>query len=140
VVCLPGWSAFSIAIGTLLASADFPSYQKLAGKFLFSLFLDWELRSILSMVAFSMLVVFGCPGLMFGFVCVEGKSFEFFGGGEGAFPFRVTKFNRRKRFSVTLSLEEFRPLTVEWVRFCSSKGDSLWMKTLNGTRGVGHSS
>ena len=52
-------------------------------------------------------MVSGSPSLMFGFVCVEGKIFEFFGVDGGVFPFRVTEFDRRKRFFVKLSLEEF---------------------------------
>ena len=54
-------------------------------------------------------------------VCAEGKTFEFSGGDEGVFPFRVTEFSRRKNFFVMLSLEEVVSLAVEWVRFCSSK-------------------
>jgi len=66
---------------------------------------------------------------MFGSVCVEGKKFQFSGGGGGAFPFRLTKLSRRKRFFVSLCLEELRWLSVEWVRFCTSKGDPIWVKT-----------
>ena len=52
-------------------------------------------------------MVSGSPSLMFGFVSVEGKIFEFTRGDGGVFPLRVTDFNRRKKFFVTLSLEEF---------------------------------
>ena len=40
--------------------------------------------------------------MMFGFLSLERKTFEVFGGGGGAFPFgvRVTKFSRWKRFFV----------------------------------------
>jgi len=73
-------------------------------------------------------VVSGSSGLMIGSICVKGKTFELSGGG-GVFPFIVIEFSGRKRFYVTLSLEEFCWLSVEWVRFCSSKRDPLWVKT-----------
>ena len=66
--------------------------------------------------------------LMGGSVCVEGKTFVAAKGG-GAFPFRITEFSRRRRFSVLLNIEEFRWLAVELVRFCSSKGDPFWVRT-----------
>ena len=37
-------------------------------------------------------------GLLFGSVCVEGKTFEFSGGAGGVFPFRMSEFSRRRRF------------------------------------------
>ena len=80
-------------------------------------------------------MVSGSPSLMFGFVCVEGKIFEFSGVDGGVFPFRVTEFNRRKRFFVKLSLEEFPQWAVKWVRFCYSKGDRLWVKTFRWKKG-----
>ena len=66
---------------------------------------------------------------MFGYVSIEGKIFEFFGGGGGAFPFRVTKFSGRKQFLLNLSLEKFHWSTVKWVQFCSSKRDPLSVRT-----------
>ena len=72
--------------------------------------------------SFSEVVVSGPPGPMFSFVCAEGQNSEFFGGGGGVFPFKVAEFSRRKRFFVTLSLEEFRSLATKWVRFCTFKG------------------
>ena len=59
-----------------------------------------------------MVMVFGCPVLMFGSVCVKWKTFEFSKGGGGAFAFSVIGFSRRKKFFVMLSLEEFHWLAV----------------------------
>ena len=67
-------------------------------------------------------------------VCVEEETFEVVRGG-GAFTFRITEFSRRRRFSVSLSIEEFRWLAVELVRFCSSKGDPFWVRTFRWKHG-----
>ena len=85
-----------------------------------------------SVFCFWFLWLFDSPGSMFGSVCVEGKKFQFSGGGGGAFPFRLTELSRRKRFFVSLCLEELHWLSVEWVRFCPSKDDPLWVKTFRG--------
>ena len=82
-----------------------------------------------SVLASGSLWLFDSSGTMFGSVCVEGKKFQLSGGGGGAFPFKLTELSRRKRFCVSLCLEELRWLSVEWVRFCSSKGDPIWVKT-----------
>ena len=133
VVCLLGWPTFFVAVGMLLvrfpSSMIFPVIAK-SLKFFFSCFFSVGSFVLFFMwCPFSVVVVFGCCGLTFGSVCVDGKTFEFSGGGGGSFSFRVKEFNRRRRFLVTLSLEEFSWLVVEWVRFRSSKGDSLWVKT-----------
>jgi len=83
-----------------------------------------------SVSCFWFLWLLDSPGPMFGSVCVEGKKFQFSGGGGGVFPFRLTELSRRKRFFVSLCIEELRWLSVEWVRFCSSKGDPIWVKTI----------
>ena len=69
---------------------------------------------LLSVIFLSMVVDFGFPGLMFEFVCIEGKTFEEVMGG-GVFPSRITKFSRGRRFFFSLNLEKFRWLAVELV-------------------------
>jgi len=66
-------------------------------------------------------------------VRVEGKFLEFFGGEGGAFSFRVVESSRRSRAFIKLSIQEYRWLAVEMVRFCSSKGEHLWVITFKGT-------
>ena len=61
---------------------------------------------------------------------VEGKVLEVFGGDGGLFPFKVSEASRRKRSFIRLSSQEFRWLAVQMVRFCFSKGEPLWFKSL----------
>jgi len=82
---------------------------------------------------------FGATGLvfllelmMYASVRVEGKFLELFGGEGGAFPFRVMEFSRRRGAFIKLSNQEYRSLAVEMVRFCSSKGEPIWVITLKG--------
>ena len=95
-------------------------------------FLGGDLVFFFVVVSLCYAMVSGSSCLMFGSVCVEGKTFELSGVGGGVFPFRVTEFNRRKMFYVSLSSEELHWLLVEWVRFCPSKDDPLWVKTFRG--------
>jgi len=69
---------------------------------------------------------------MYASVRVEGKLLEVLGGDEGAFPFRVMETSRRRRVFVKLTRQEYRWLAVEMVRFCSSKGEPLWVRTFKG--------
>jgi len=46
--------------------------------------------------------VFGSSGPMFGFVCVEGKMFEFFGSGGGVFPFQTNRAQQKEKFLCNL--------------------------------------
>jgi len=71
--------------------------------------------------------------MMYASVRVEGKFLEFFGGEGGAFPFRVMETSRRRTF-IKLSSQEYRWLAVEMVRFCSFKGEPIWVRTFKGTK------
>jgi len=82
---------------------------------------------------------FGATGLvfllelmMYASVRVEGKFLELIGGEGGAFPFRVMESSRKRRAFIKLSSQEYRWLAVEMVRFCSSKGEPIWVRTLKG--------
>ena len=66
---------------------------------------------------------------MYASVRAEGKFLEVVGGGGGPFPFKIAESSRRKRSFVRLSFQEFRWLAVQMVRFCFSKGESLWVRT-----------
>jgi len=63
---------------------------------------------------------------------VEGKFMELLGGEGGAFPYRVMESSRRRRAFIKLSRQEYRWLAVEMVRFCFSKGEPIWVRTLKG--------
>ena len=62
---------------------------RISPEFFFLLFLGRELRVFFLWCPFFAIVVPGTTGLMFGSVCVKGKTFEFSQGGGGVFPFRV---------------------------------------------------
>ena len=68
--------------------------------------------------------------MMYASVRVEGKFLEFLGCEGGAFPFRVVASNRRSRSFIKVSIQEYKWLAIEMVRFCSSKGEPLWARTL----------
>ena len=80
------------------------------------------------MVFLSVPVDCGFIGFMVDSVCVEGKTLEV-ARGAGVLPFKTTEFSRRRRFFVSLTIEEFWWLAIELVRFCSSKGDPFWVRT-----------
>jgi len=65
-------------------------------------------------------------------VRVEGKTFEIRGDKGGVYPFRVSEVSKKKVFAINLQLDEFRWLAREMVRFCYSKGEPLWVRTLRG--------
>jgi len=67
--------------------------------------------------------------MMYASVRVEGKFLEFFGGEEGPFPFRVVESSRRSASFIKLSVQGYRWLAIETVRFCSSKGEPPWVRT-----------
>ena len=58
-------------------------------------------------------------------VRVEGKLFEVSGDKGPVLPFRVAEVSKRRVFVINLQMDEFRWLTREIVRFCSSKGEPL---------------
>ena len=66
-------------------------------------------------------------------VRVEGKLFEVSGEKGVVFPFRVAEVSKRRVFVINLQLDEFRWLAREMVRFCSSKGEPLWVRTFRGS-------
>jgi len=45
----------------------------------------------------------------------------------------VVESSRRSRAFIRLNIQEYRWLAVEMVRFCSSKGEPLWVRTFKGT-------
>ena len=90
------------------------SAENYAGIFPFFFFVG-IFQLFCSTVSLCCVVVSSSSSLMFGSACVEGKTFEFSGGGGGVFPFRVSELSRRKRFCATLSLELSRR-----IRFCAT--------------------
>ena len=66
---------------------------------------------------------------MYAAVRVEGKLLEVSRGMGGPFPFKVAESSKRKRSFLQLSLQEFRWVAVQMVRFYFSKGEPLWLKT-----------
>ena len=84
----------------------------------FLLFVVWTFFLRLCCIASSLCHVCLCEG---------GR--EVTGGDGGLFPFKVAEASRRKRSFIRLSLQEFRWVTVQMVRFCFSKGEPLWLKT-----------
>lgn len=69
---------------------------------------------------------------MYASVRVEGKFLEFFGGEQGAFPFRVVESRRQSTSLIKLRVQGYRWLAIETVRFCSSKGEPSWVRTYKG--------
>jgi len=65
-------------------------------------------------------------------VRVEGELLEVSGDKGAVFPFRVAEVSKRRVFVINLQLDEFRWLAREMVRFCSSKGEPLWVRTFKG--------
>jgi len=128
---LSGWPTFSVAAGILHVGLRSPTSSPTTEISLEFFFLGLSSMGALFLYLWcSSCVVMdiGFLGLMIESGCVEGKTFEVSRGG-GVSPFRITEFSRRRRFFVTLSLEEFRWLAVVLVRFGSSKGDSFWVTT-----------
>ena len=65
-------------------------------------------------------------------VRVEGELLEVSGDKGAVFPFRVAEVSKRRVFVINLQLDEFRWLAREMARFCSSKGEPLWVRTFRG--------
>jgi len=66
-------------------------------------------------------------------VRIEGKRFEVSGVKGATLPFRVAEVSKGRVFVINLQLDEFRWLAREMVRFCSSKGEPLWVRTFRGS-------